>query len=377
MTQTLTALPGPGAAMRFSLSQTLYRARRACGSKVAVTDPEGALTWDELARTQPAARRRAAAARHGHRRSRRDAGQQQPRYLEYYYGVPWGGGIFTPLNFRLAPAELTAILVDADARILLVDDANLHLVAGILPGTPVRHVVHVGTGPTPPGMLDYEALLSAAAPAEDAGRAGDDVACLFYTSGSTGRPKGVMQTHTNLLASALAFAAADRAERGQRRDGVRARCSTSERPASRSRRWSRWAASSWCRASSPADALACIERHRVTITSGVPTMLRMMIDHPDARRRDLSSMRTMLYGAAPMPESLVVEARALLPERRLHALLRHDRVDRQRDLPAFALRTRPEHRHLGKASSVGRPLIGVDVEIVDADDRTRAGRDDR
>ncbi|HQD84066.1 MAG TPA: AMP-binding protein, partial [Quisquiliibacterium sp.] len=141
MTRPVDTLARPGASTAFSLSQTLHRAMRSCGARTAVVDPDGALTWSALG----ARSSRLAGALQGLGMGRGDRvamlANNRREYLEYYYGVPWGGGIFAPLNFRLAPAELAAILTDADARILLVDDAHLHLLADILPGTPVRHVV--------------------------------------------------------------------------------------------------------------------------------------------------------------------------------------------------------------------------------------------
>jgi len=367
MTRPVDTLARPGASTAFSLSQTLHRAMRSCGARTAVVDPDGALTWSALG----ARSSRLAGALQGLGMGRGDRvamlANNRREYLEYYYGVPWGGGIFAPLNFRLAPAELAAILTDADARILLVDDAHLHLLADILPGTPVRHVVHLGTAPTPTGMHSYEDLLARAAPVDDAGGSGDDVVCLFYTSGSTGRPKGVMHTHTNLVSSALAFAA----QIGLSEDtvamiaaplfhvGAAGLCIPALVALGTAVVVPRFEAG---------EALACIERHRVTITSGVPTMFRMMIDHPEARRRDLSSMQTVLYGAAPMPESLVIEARGIFPNVRFTPC--YGMTESTASVTSLPSRyTEPEHWHLGKASSVGRPLIGVDVEVVDADDR--------
>ncbi|MFX4846540.1 AMP-binding protein, partial [Acinetobacter baumannii] len=73
-------------------------------------------------------------------------------YLEAFFAVPWGGGIFTPLNFRLAVPELAAILRDAGAEILIVDPAHAHLVADLKAGASLREVVVLDDG--------YEALLA-------------------------------------------------------------------------------------------------------------------------------------------------------------------------------------------------------------------------
>src|SRR6202012_5267208 len=67
----------------------------------------------------------------------------------------------------------------------------------------LQAVIFADDGPAPKGMLDYEQALAAAQPIEDAGRSGEDVACLFYTGGTTGQGKGVMLSHDNIFANCL------------------------------------------------------------------------------------------------------------------------------------------------------------------------------
>ena len=169
-----------------SFTQSLRRACQTVADKVAVVDGERSFSWRELG--DRSARLAGAMQVLGMAPGGRVAilANNCHQYAEYYYGVPWGGGVFVPLNYRLAAAELTAILVDADVKILLVDDANLALSQDILAASPVQHVVHIGQRETPAGAQRYEDLLARATAVEDFGGSGDDVVCLFYTSGSTG-----------------------------------------------------------------------------------------------------------------------------------------------------------------------------------------------
>ncbi|WP_055479950.1 AMP-binding protein [Sphaerimonospora mesophila] len=107
------------------------------------------------------------------------------RYLECLYGIWWCGAIAVPINRKLAPGEVAAIVTDAQASVVFTDEGSSPAVSGVtfVPVMGDDRLTNSGQGP--------------AAPVE---REGDDVAWLFYTSGTTGRPKGVMLTHANLMA---------------------------------------------------------------------------------------------------------------------------------------------------------------------------------
>ncbi|MBT3536404.1 MAG: AMP-binding protein, partial [Rhodospirillaceae bacterium] len=134
-------------------------------------------------------------------------GLNSDRYLEYFFAVPWAGGVFVPINTRLAPPEVVHWLNDSGASILLIDDnftAMLPKVQGQLES--VKTIVHVGDGAPPEGMLSFEALIDGAGTMDPRDTGGDELAGLFYTGGTTGRSKGVMLSHRNLLLNSLQMA---------------------------------------------------------------------------------------------------------------------------------------------------------------------------
>ncbi|MEW5011310.1 MAG: AMP-binding protein, partial [Cycloclasticus sp.] len=115
------------------------------------------------------------------------------RYLEYFFAVPWAGGMVVPINVRLAAPEIVFTLNDSESTVLIVDDAF----AAVLPALEgkldtVKTIIFAGEGETPKGCVNYEELITNNSPTVDAGRCDKDLAGLFYTGGTTGRSKGVM-----------------------------------------------------------------------------------------------------------------------------------------------------------------------------------------
>jgi long-chain acyl-CoA synthetase len=117
----------------------------------------------------------------------------------------------------------------------------------------------------------------------------------------------------------------------------------------------------------PGRVIQTIERYRITNMTAVPTMLRMLLDHPQAKRRDLSSLRTVTFGGAPMPGALLSELLALAPGTRfLHCYGMTETTASCTTLPGHYVM--PEGRHLGKALSIGRAMLGHDIAILDPED---------
>jgi len=106
--------------------------------------------------------------------------------------------------------------------------------------------------------------------------------------------------------------------------------------------------------------LETVERQRVAQTFVVPTMLRRVLDHPRFAATDLSALRSLSYGAAAAPVDLVRRAVAALP----HVDFSNT-FGQTETLGAYAALTPEDHRRGDRFGSVGRPLVGVEVRIVD------------
>ena len=106
--------------------------------------------------------------------------------------------------------------------------------------------------------------------------------------------------------------------------------------------------------------LSLVERHRVAQTFVVPAMLRRILDDPRFATTDLSSLRALSYGAAAAPVDLIRRAVAALPDVDFA-----NTFGQTETLGAYAALTPEDHRRGDRLGSVGRPLAGVEVKIVD------------
>ncbi len=236
------------------------------------------------------------------------------RYLEYFFAVPWAGGVVVPLNIRLAPPELTYMLNDSGAEILLVDDvfqAMLPAFSGKL--TTVKHVVFAGESATPEGTINYEERLALAEAVPDAERGGDEVAGIFYTGGTTGVAKGVMLTHDNIISNALnALSSVDTT--GERWRYLHAAPMFHIADCSTNCTLTMLAGIHVFIPKFDVDAtLTAIQAHNVTHTVLVPTMVNMLANFPGVETYDLSSLRIIYYGASPMPAAVLAKAMVVFP----------------------------------------------------------------
>lgn len=333
---------------------TLQEAVARAGDRTAVVDGGERLSYEELARgvRTLAGRISAAGAAPGDRVAVLE--RNTLFFLEAYYAAAGAGVVLVPLNHRLAPAELAEILRDAGARILLASRtfaAAVDRVRG--DDVPVTKVLWAEERGSEPASF-------AAQPAP-----GDAPAQLYYTSGTTGRPKGVVLTHENVCVHAAAAVA--------------------ELGLSEADRWGHFApvfhlADAWacfaitavggkhvmCPRFEPEAALGLIERQGITITNLIPTMLNLMTASPQAADTDLSSMRLVLSGGAPIAPASVARAIEVFgceyvqtygmtetsPYLTLGIL--HDH-----------LRELPETEQLRYRARTGRAFRGVELEVVD------------
>ncbi|WP_457804925.1 fatty acid--CoA ligase [Stenotrophomonas maltophilia] len=242
------------------------------------------------------------------------------RYLEAYFAVPMIGAVLMMVNVRLAPEQIAYTLNHSGARVLLVNREFLPLLDGIdgqLPDLRTRILMEDTHGPLPAGFIaEYEAGLRDAAAASEYPDFDENTrATVFYTTGTTGLPKGVSFSHRQLVLHSLAGMAALGSAPSQgrlHRDDVYMPIT----PMFHVHAWGLPYVATLMGIKQvypgrylPANLLALIAREKVTFSHCVPTILHMLLEHPDAAQADLQGWKVIIGGAA-LPRALAQRALA-------------------------------------------------------------------
>ena len=288
------------------------------------------------------------------------------RYVEAYMAVPWAGAVINPCNTRWSATEIAYSLDDCDTRVLLVDDPFIPMMADLrAKSRALATLIHVGDGPTPEGMLSYEALIESHNAAADAGRGGKDLAGVFYTGGTTGFPKGVMLSHEALLFNGLWIGSLGVAQPGD----IGLHAAPMFHIADHALLNALWLAGGThvaLPAFTPPAMLQLLARERITTTLLVPTMIQLLVDHPDAAKHDLSALRTLGYGGSPISEAVLDRAQKLMPHVEYAQAYGMTELAPCATLLPAALHS-AEGRSRGKLSAAGLALPGVQIRIVGPD----------
>lgn len=232
-------------------------------------------------------------------------------FVESYFAVAKIGAVMVPVNWRLVGAEIAYILQDAGADMLVFDSDFDETVAELRGGThadlPCRHWLRCRPeGDDAPGWAEnYDTLLENSATGEPTpGAGGDDNLFIMYTSGTTGHPKGAVHSHDGMLWSQLtSMSTSDM--RGDDRFLLALPMFHVGCLNPTSLLVHRGATGVIMRDLDMAAMFRCIEREKVSIFMAVPALLQFMLQTPERESTDISSVRWIATGAAPVPVSLL------------------------------------------------------------------------
>lgn len=248
-----------------------------------------------------------------------------PEWPVAFFAATALGAIMVPLNAWWTGAELEYGLADSGATVLICDDERHRRLAGHYGHLPaVRHVLVSRATTDPDGAHRLEDVIGApmtwamlpAASLPPAEIDTDDDATIFYTSGTTGAPKGALGTHRNLMTNIMSSGyggARMYLRRGEAVPEPQPRTMLTVIPlfhvtACSATLMGVIAGGStivYMRKWDPVAAMAIIEREKVNVTGGVPTIAWQLLEHPDRHKYDLSSIEAIAYGGAPSAPELV------------------------------------------------------------------------
>ncbi|MDO9333293.1 MAG: long-chain-fatty-acid--CoA ligase [Dehalococcoidales bacterium] len=290
--------------------------------------------------------------------------------IETYFATAKIGGVYVPLNFRAKGNELTYMLNTAEATAVFVGERYLELVESIKPNlTTVKHVISVDKPHQ--GMLFYNDLLKSGSPDDIFTEIGDDdMTILMYTAGTTGFPKGVMLTHKSFTVYVLDNVTPPDTETIEKNiltvplyhvAGIQAMMAAvyGGRTLVIERQFE------------PTEWMGLVQTEKVGRAMMVPTMLKQLIDHPKFKDYNLSSLKVITYGAAPMPLEVIKKAINVFPK------VSFINAFGQTETASTITSLSPEdhvitgateaerEKKLKRLGSIGKPMSDVEMRIID------------
>jgi len=284
-----------------------------------------------------------------------------PLFMEAYYGILKAGAAVVPMNVLYKPAEIEYIVKDSGARALLTLAPFAPQALQAAANAPELQKVIVASPEEMPGaVLWRDAFGQASEAAPNVTVSDEDIAVIPYTSGTTGRPKGAMLTHRNLIANCEQCEHVERIK-PQEDDVVwialplfhiyamNVGMNLTVKAGGTMALIERF---------EPASALESIQSNKCTILYGAPPMFVVWAQMPNIRDYDLSSVRYIASGAAALPVKIMelYESMAGVPISEGYGLTE-----------ASPVVTTNAAGPVTKPGTVGKPIPGVEVRIVDAD----------
>lgn len=285
------------------------------------------------------------------------------RFSEMFFAISWAGGVVQPVNMRLSSAEMAAQIEDSCARMIMVDEAGASAIAIERPAlSQVDTWIDIDAVDN---RVSYDALVGAPPMLQPIAARSDDFAVMFYTGGTTGRAKGVMLSHRNLTGCALSQSAA----LPMAADDVSLHALPMFHVGAISGMMVGILGGGGHRFLSRFDAvdfMATVVAERVTRSSLGPTMIKTIIDHPRFAEFDLSSLRRLHYGSAPIAEALLEETIRKLPS--VGLIQGYGQTEASGVISMLVQRYHvTDGPNAGKLRSAGQAVPGVEVQIVRAD----------
>jgi long-chain acyl-CoA synthetase len=282
-----------------------------------------------------------------------------PEVIISYQGILRCGGVIVPLIPLMNEKELTHILANCEAVVMItIRDIFLKNETMLRNNKPLKNIILLDIDASS-GTLSFSQLINEqpaaiSLPAISEG----DLAVILYTAGTTSSPKGVMLTHKNLYSNAV-NAARSHDTRSSDITLVALPLSHSFGLTSMNKAYKYGNLHVLMRKFQAEEAFKLIEKHKVTDFPGAPAMFITMLNSPEAQKYDLSSLQSCLSGAAPFPVA------SLLAFQKKFNCTVYEAYGLSEASPAVSTNY---HNRPTKPGSIGQPIPEVEVRIVDEQD---------
>ncbi len=237
-----------------------------------------------------------------------------PQFIIAYFGILKAAAVATAISPLYKEREVEYQLNDSKAQTVVALDSHFPVLEAVWSKTQLKNVILTGLNewsenplPNKPNIWNFEQLLNYAPntlPQTEI-KPSDDLAVLQYTGGTTGTTKGAMLTHTNLVSNALAFAAWIKGTPAKETFltalplfHIYGMTTSMTAPISLA------AKMILMPKFSPAKALESIEKHKVSVFCGVPTMYQALLGNTELAKYDLTSIRVCISGASSLPPQI-------------------------------------------------------------------------
>jgi len=285
-----------------------------------------------------------------------------PQYYEAF-ALSKAGMVCVPLNFRSVGRELVYLINNSEINTIIVAKEFIGLINSIREETKnVKNFISLNFPEK--GMESYEDLIKSCEPVEPANSISpEDDAAIYYTSGTTGRPKGAVHTHKSLLAEM------DMPDRDLGPEDV-ALCvmpffHVGGSAAYQFAVFKVGATSVVLEKFDEADVLRAIEKEKVTYVNMVPAMIIRVLDYPDFRKFDLSSLKTMGFTGAPMPVEVFKRCADYFGRQIIHQELGQTETLNLTRFKKYEYKLDGSPTDIKRLESAGRPAKEGEVRIVD------------
>jgi long-chain acyl-CoA synthetase len=350
-----------------TMRSALERAQRLYGANTAIIDREGRFTWTEhMDRVM-----RLAAVLQANGIGKGDRFgiicRNTWRHCELLHAGYWNGSVPVPINYRLAPPEIRYILDDAGTSQLFIEDAFLDLLETAEIGPWGETAICIPGDGVQTERRNSDDLIAAAEPVGGNDSGEDEDAILLYTGGTTGRSKGVRLTHRNVFSNGQQCTAPMKIDAGEVYLHVAPMFHSADLLGTGYTQAG--AAHSYLPVFTPENLLTAFQDYGVTCAMMAPTMIILTLQEPDFDKYDLSSLNRVYYGSSPMAVEWIRRTMEAFPEANIqqgYGLTETSPILTTLDEDEHVRAMETGEYDILKAA--GRPLVGIDMRIVDPED---------